>query len=396
MAKQALAITGCALLTPLDDTPGETGGTWRAIRAGQRIDRRTAIDDRLLDPDIHLDRSIRLALAAARQALGDAPLDAATALFCGTSKGPITTMLQACETLRRGEPLHETTARQVTLGVGAMGTILRERLGPDRDAKSGADAPAGNSHHADHAITHTSVAACASGLHALHRAAQTLWQNEALAQQGDPAVPCRRALVVAADASLHPLFAASFQRLGVLSPPDAHGLPRCEPFGHAGDGFFLTEAAAAIVLECQDLAITRDDPPYAWVEESWSGADGTGLIAIDPQTHSLRAGIRACAGGRGGRDEGLAFVHAHATGTEHDDYELHAIRSVVAPRLPVFSSKGFLGHSLGAAGLVSVALSVQCHVGGSTLTGDYIAPDTTSLTIAQGFGGHIGIVRIRG
>ena len=91
----------------------------------------------------------------------------------------------------------------------------------------------------------------------------------------------------------------------------------------------------------------------------------------------------------------LAFVHAHATGTAHDRYERAAIRAVAGPTVPIFSHKRWLGHSLGAAGLLSVALSALCHrrgllPGGEAFTGNH------SITVAQGFGGHIGVVGLRG
>ena len=50
---------------------------------------------------------------------------------------------------------------------------------------------------------------CASGLHALIRATMMIQSGEA-----------ERVLVVAAEASVHPMFVASFKRLGVL-PPEA-------------------------------------------------------------------------------------------------------------------------------------------------------------------------------
>ena len=358
--KLPLAITGYALLTPLDAPDRDT---WQAIAADQRVEDTRRADDRLLDPDTRWDRSIRMGLAAARRALDDRELGSDGALFCGTSKGPISIALRALEKMRHGEALCESDARQVAMGPSAMGSVLAGELGIGS--------------------VHTSVAACASGMHALHRAAQALWHGE-----------CRRALVVAADASLHPLFEGSFARLGVLAPADNTGTRRCDPFSDAGKGFFIAEGAAALLLERRESP--RDGPvPQAWLEESWLGADSTGLIAIDPQSHSLRQGLAHCAAD-GGHAHELAFVHAHATGTEHDAFELQAIRWALSPTPPVFSSKGFLGHSLGAAGLVSVVLSIQCHTRGRTLAGEFIEADSTSLTIAQGFGGHIGIVRLRG
>jgi 3-oxoacyl-[acyl-carrier-protein] synthase-1 len=349
-----VAISRCALLTPLDAAEHTT---WEAIQAGRRVASRTAVADEFLAGEASLDRSIRLALGVAQRAL-PRELARGTVLFCGTSKGPVGVMLEACRQLNQGQALSAAAAEQVALGVGAMGSILQRELATDHDGGAV-----------------TSVAACSSGLHALHRAAQALWRGE-----------CGRALVVAADASLHPLFAASFQRLGVLAPADARGVRRCVPFGASGAGFFLIEAAVALLLEAAPAT-----PPLAFLEETWIGGDSTALVAIDERGVSLRAGLAACMPAA----DGLAFVHAHATGTGHDAFERAAIQAVCGAHVPTFSHKAWLGHALGAAGLVSVALSALCHQQGRTLEGLPIAPQRPSLTIAQGFGGHIAVARLR-
>ncbi len=352
-----VAISACAVITPLDERfDGE--GTWAALCAGRSVRSRVAVRDELLAGEGEWDRSLRLALAVVER-LGIDPQG--TALFCGTSKGPVSTFLAAAERLRQGQAITLMQARHIALGVGAMGAMLHERLQTKGSP-------------------HTSVAACASGLHALHRAAMAIRHGE-----------CERALVVAADASLHPLFQASFGRLGVLSAPDDQGLPRCEPFGPRGDGFFLIEAAAAVMLESPRSLGNRQ--PLAWLERSWIGGDSTHLIAVDEQTRSLRAGLRACIPDH---SQPLGFIHAHATGTAHDAHELAAIHDVIGPGIPVFSHKRWLGHSLGAAGLVSVVLSALSHHHGRTPDNTVVPEGARSLTIAQGFGGHIAIARLRG
>src|SRR6185436_13783713 len=118
-------------------------------------------------------------------------------------------------------------------------------------------------------------------------------------------------------------------------------------------------AAAALLLEKQPSRA-----PLAWLEDSWIGGDGTALIAVDERTVSLRQGLARVGGN-------ADFIHAHATGTAHDAFELAAIKATCGDgrsNTPVFSCKGALGHSLGAAGLVSVALSTLCHAKGETFT----------------------------
>jgi hypothetical protein len=62
----------------------------------------------------------------------------------------------------------------------------------------------------------------------------------------------------------------------------------------------------------------------------------------------------------------------------------------------VFSHKKWLGHSLGAAGLVAVVVSAMCHLHRRTPDGNAVGAAGRSVTIAQGFGGHVGVVGLKG
>jgi len=364
--KTWLTISATGLLTPLGFGPQ----LWEMLRAGITCSPQGRISNELLrrhgaafgvpDPEPSMDRAVRFALHAATEALATAQLNApphppSIGLYVGTSKGPIGSWIEACAALREGRPLDCAAAELLAAGPGAIASTLSARLNL-------------------HGPVHTSVAACASGLFALHRAAQAIAAGE-----------CARALVVAADASLHPLFEASFARLGVLAKLDAAGQRPCRPFDPAATGFFLSEGAAALLLEP-----APEDPAGVQLESSWIGADGTHLLAVDPRTQALRHGLRHVAA------PPVAFVHAHATGTAHDQYELQAIRSVLGAGPPVFSTKGLLGHTLGAAGLISLVISVRAHQNRRIPDGRPLPPQACSITIAQGFGGHIGMAALRG
>jgi 3-oxoacyl-[acyl-carrier-protein] synthase II len=363
-----LYLTGYSLLTPLE-TPSRS--TFRAILHGQSLTDRGIIPESLLrpaapDPATNLlsnpliDKSIRMALVAALRATHAAHwspkiiADPNTALFAATSKGPILSWLAAADHLGSTGQIPPDLAEQIALGPAVMAHHLARALqitGP----------------------LHTSVAACSSGMHALHRAARALAHGE-----------CDRALVLAADASVHALFESSFARLGVLAPPDADGHRRCRPFDPAGAGFFITEAAAAITLE------THPTPNSLQLEQTWIGADATHLLAIDPATRALRTGLRRAL------THSVDFIHAHATGTTHDAHELAALRSLTAYNSPpIFSHKRWLGHSLGAAGLASLVLSAQCHHAHLTLESQPLPTPARSLTLSQGFGGHIGVAVLK-
>ena len=64
----------------------------------------------------------------------------------------------------------------------------------------------------------------------------------------------KRVLVVASEASVHPLFLGSFARLGVLALPGVG----CKPFDAEREGFLMSEAAAAVKLpSCPDASKAR-------------------------------------------------------------------------------------------------------------------------------------------
>jgi 3-oxoacyl-(acyl-carrier-protein) synthase len=350
-------IKSMALLTPLGVTPAEN---WHAIvNDRQTLQRSVPVPEieklliRRFPHTAHLpkiDRVVQIALLAAADALDqtDNPrLSEADGLFIATSKGPIQTMIRA---LANPLGVEAMDAELIALGPAAIGYHLRQQLGSPGEV-------------------HTLVAACAGSLAATSRAFNALLSNR-----------FRRAVVVAADSSLHPMFDASFARLGVLAPADENGNRQCRPFDAAGRGFFMTEAAAAMVLEFSPVGDLH-------IEGTWLGGDATDLLATDSAARSLRRGISSLAG-----DTRIDFVHAHATGTRHDAHELAAI-SAIRPSY-IFSHKRFLGHSLGASGLVALVLSAMCHRHQKTLLGDALPPSSTSLTLAQGFGGHIGVVRM--
>jgi 3-oxoacyl-[acyl-carrier-protein] synthase II len=347
-------ITGIGLVSALG---GSALATWDALLAGRAIS-----DHSRVAGFVGADRAVPMALAAAGEALGRAGWSASdcgkgdSGLFVGTSKGSIETWMQS-------------GAADLSCGLARIDSELGERLrfgsGP----------------------WVTLSAACSSGLHALLRAAMAIESGEA-----------RRALVVGVEASVHPLFISSFRRLGVL-PPEGHG---CRPFDQTRKGFVISEAAAAVCLEAGADVRGR---PMARVERWGIGGDGTHLTGGDPEAKSLRRLLSRVAVGR------VGLVHAHATGTVvSDPVELAAIESIVGGSHPMlYSHKGALGHSLGAAGLVSVVINCLCHshgmVPGNVRSRQPLAMEglrfssgaaqrriERSVALAAGFGGPLAAV----
>ena len=232
----------------------------------------------------------------------------------------------------------------------------------------------------------TISSACSSGLHALLRAAMAIESGE-----------IRRALVVAVEASVHPLFISSFRRLGVLAP-EGHG---CRPFDRRRGGFIVSEAAAAVCLESLEKPIGR---PIVRIDRWATGGDGTHLTGGDPAGKALARLLQRVVG------PDCDLVHAHATGTiVNDPVELAAIATAAPSRPWLYSHKGALGHSLGAAGLVSVVLNCLSHQHGRVppnirsteplaMNGVRFSPEAVqtgikrSVAVAAGFGGPLAVV----
>jgi 3-oxoacyl-[acyl-carrier-protein] synthase II len=218
----------------------------------------------------------------------------------------------------------------------------------------------------------------------------------------------QRVLVIGAEASVHELFVGSSQRLGVGAPPGM----RCRPFDENRKGFLTSEAGAAVCLEKVEpnSADDGDEDERVILENFAIGGDGLHLTGLDPQGQTLGRLMSDVLDGRA-----VDLVHAHGTGTvQNDEVELSVIEKCIAAvggRRPIlYSHKGALGHTLGAAGVVSVVLNCIIHRKGMIPPSLASAPMTMnnvrlsvmgemarirrSIAMAAGFGGAVGLLSL--
>jgi 3-oxoacyl-[acyl-carrier-protein] synthase II len=193
---------------------------------------------------------------------------------------------------------------------------------------------------------------------------------------------------------------SGFSALRALSP-----LP-CRPFDRDRNGLSLGEGAAALLLMSRERASQERRIPMGTIR-GWGIAndathvtaparDGCGLVQAISRA-LLVSGIPA--------DE-ISAVCAHGTGTIYNDLmELAAFRQIFKNRtVPVFSIKGAIGHTLGAAGGIEVAVgmkSLSCQMTPPTIgvitpmeeANDWVSAGPISfsgdylLTTNSGFGG---------
>lgn len=350
------------MVTPLGASAEQT---WQALLA------RKAIRDHFRIRIEGMSRATALAMQAVDEAVAQAGWKISNepiALIVGTSKGPIESWIAS--------PLSTShkvkAAGRSDFGLAEVAADVAEHL------------------HLPQGPRLTISAACASGLHALIRAAMMIRSGEV-----------SRALVVVTEASVHPLFVGSFRRLGVLCDEGA----RCRPFDVNRRGFLMSEAAAAVCLESDPVA-----RPMAAVERFAMGGDAIHLTAGDPSGVVLRRLLKQVT-----NNQPVDLIHGHATGTQlHDAVELAAIVDLHLENSPIiFSHKAALGHSLGAAGLVSIAINCLCHANGRvppnvntshpmpadglTLSQQEVRRSVRrSIACASGFGGPTAVVSLTG
>jgi 3-oxoacyl-[acyl-carrier-protein] synthase II len=148
---------------------------------------------------------------------------------------------------------------------------------------------------------------------------------------------------------------SGFSALKALTPT------RCRPFDIARDGMCLGDGAVAMLLSDATTArrhgLGRLAQVYGWGISN----DANHITGPSADGDGLFRAIAAALGMAGmGPDKVQAFC-AHGTGTVFNDgMELAAVKTVFGERrFPVFSIKGAIGHTLGAAGGIDAAVCVQ-------------------------------------
>jgi 3-oxoacyl-[acyl-carrier-protein] synthase II len=161
-------------------------------------------------------------------------------------------------------------------------------------------------------------------------------------------------LVVGCD-NVSEFVAAGFASLMALDDDMAH------PFDKGRKGLSLGEAAAFVLLMSETRAAREGRPVLAEIG-GWGltsdahhitgpARDGSGLaLALHKALHS--AGIRA---------GDVGSISAHGTGTVYNDaMEMKAFKSVFQEgRVPTYSLKGGIGHTMGTAGLMDILVAIR-------------------------------------
>lgn len=274
-----------------------------------------------------VDKARRMAVAAAREAVGRTVLDPRTAVLVGTIAG-------------FGEEA-ECRYPEIVAATPAPGLARSLRSYPNGAVL---DALAALFGLRGPALVATN--ACASGNVALGIALDWIRRGR-----------CDQALVVGLDvAKLSTIWGA--ERSGFIG----YGL---RPFDVDRDGAVLGDGAAALLLSADH----RLDgiPPLAWIDGFGCVCDvGAGAITLNDDGSGLRRAMAGALADGGLAPEAVGYVSAHAPGTKGIDLvETIAVADLFGSRPPaVNATKSITTHLSGASAIVEVIATVLQMSGG--------------------------------
>lgn len=178
------------------------------------------------------------------------------------------------------------------------------------------------------------------------------------------------------EAAMTPMGLSGFARMSALSTRNDEPEKASRPFDVDRDGFVLSEGAGMAVLEEYEHAVARGANILAEVVGYGMSADGTHMTAPDPEGRGAARAMQNSLDDAGIAPTAVQYINAHGTSTPLGDVaETTAVKAVFgdhAKSLAVSSTKGALGHLLGASGGVEFVIA-------SLALKDQIAPPTINL-----------------
>jgi 3-oxoacyl-[acyl-carrier-protein] synthase II len=350
MTASDVAVTGLGLVTAAGVgveaswrgvCTGESAGASDPELAGLPVDfscRVPGFEPRTLigrKATLQYDRFVQLALVAAQEAIADAGLDP------GTWDGARVGVVIGCGL--GGVATWETQHRRLLDdGPEAVSALLIPMLVPNMVAghlgmRFGATGP--------NLVTAT---ACASGATAIGVARDLLRRGT-----------CDVVLTGGAEAGVVPLIVTGFAQMGALSARRAAPGAASRPFDVDRDGFVIGEGSGILVLERGDDARARGARVRARLMGYGATADAHHMTAPDPAGTGVARAIRAALADADVAPGDVDHVNAHGTSTPLNDLaESRVLARCLGPGAAVTSTKGVVGHTLGAAGAIEAAFTV--------------------------------------
>jgi 3-oxoacyl-[acyl-carrier-protein] synthase II len=205
---------------------------------------------------------------------------------------------------------------------------------------------------------------------------------------------------------------AGFSAMRALSRRNEAPERASRPFDAGRDGFVMGEAGAILVLEALEHARARGAKIYGEFCGYGISSDATHITEPDPTGQNPARAMTMAMKDAGLGPEDIGYINAHGTSTPLGDAaETRVIKLALgeeqAREMPISSTKGATGHTLGASGAVEAiftTLAVQRGIVPPTINYeeadpecdlDYIPNDSREVADLRfgmsnsfGFGGH--------
>lgn len=187
------------------------------------------------------------------------------------------------------------------------------------------------------------MAACATGIWALAQAYELIKTGQ-----------CDRVIAGATEAPITPLTLVGFERMGALAKTGSY------PFDRQRQGLVLGEGGAVLVLESAKLAKLRSARIYGEILGFGLSADARYANKPDIEGKSAIVAVKQCLERSNLLPSHIDYIHAHGTATQIGDRsEAQLIRYIFPQNVPVSSTKGATGHTLGASGALGAAFCLM-------------------------------------
>jgi len=199
----------------------------------------------------------------------------------------------------------------------------------------------------------SAVTACAAGTHAIADAYKTIALGGA-----------DKMLVVGAESAVCGAGVGGFASMKALSTRNDDPKTASRPFDKNRDGFVMGEGAGALVLETLEAAEARGAKIYAEVIGFGESGDANHITTptMDGPLRAMKAAYNMAKKNNGGELH-VDYVNAHGTSTPvNDKNETAALKALFEGNQecpPVTSTKGQIGHCLGAAGALEAIIAIK-------------------------------------
>jgi 3-oxoacyl-[acyl-carrier-protein] synthase II len=197
------------------------------------------------------------------------------------------------------------------------------------------------------------VTACAAGTHGISEAFKTIICGGA-----------DRALVVGAESAICGAGVGGFAAMKALATRNEEPKKASRPFDKEREGFVMGEGAGALVLEELESAKARGAKIYAEIIGFGESGDANHITSpvVEGPYRAMKAAYEMAKAKLGGTIK-IDYVNAHGTSTPaNDKNETAALKMLFGGKEncpPVSSTKGQIGHCLGAAGAIEAVICLK-------------------------------------